>query len=597
MKKAVSIFVITFVVLSLVFPTSNRQKTFTSRDELYIRTNILARSVGVVGITPVSPVTGNAIAIVLERIEGRSLTAEEMAEYEYISSYLNSDDALFKYGGMSLDLGLSFNAQGNIADYSSFDYSNSSGVAKSRKDETLIPYRYESPFAHGRIGVAFGSFMYIEGDLSIGNNSHHMTESSLGWLVNSYNGRLLSLFMEKGYRPVNSLSLDFPYRAIGVISNKYVSFLFGRYPHSMGGGVTGNMIIGDNFTYQELALLSFMNRYFSYNISLTSFDREISNGINSYQLSRAKFNEERVERVVHQFDISILDKVRLEVEFGTIFSASSLFDLRVFYPFMINHNYNNYTNDLTKASFDVANNIMSVGLDLSLFKGFSIYGEFVLDQADAFGEKGGEIPAAYGALINMKYSRVLSFGTLSFYLEGVYTNPYLYLNGKYDQESGVYDDNLDYIVGYSSEFFDDFGYSGYIYGPDSIVLATGGEYYSIDYRSHLRFDFLYRIQGEKGVKHQGISEYDRHSSSTTIYMDSARITEEDTKSSQSTPSGGLENAEHMLKVAFSGSYLLAKWNLEFYTSEALFIYFNYNNNPASPVVLKPAMTMGVKWSI
>lgn len=275
MYRASSFLLVLMLSSSLLF-SAGRNRTYTERDELYIRTNLLSQSADVLGISPVSPVTGEALVKVLERIDRERLTEAEKAEYDYILSELEGTSAFFSYGGMAVDGTIMMNLRQNVAGYGDFDYSNRSLVGRTRKDETLIPYRYETPFVSGNLGITFVSFIYIECGLSIGNNNHHMAETSLGWLVNNYGGRALNLFMASGYRPLNSLSLDFPYRAGAAIGNEHVSFIFGRYPHSMGRGRTGNLLIGDNFTYQELALLSFMNRYFSYNISVTSFDREES---------------------------------------------------------------------------------------------------------------------------------------------------------------------------------------------------------------------------------------------------------------------------------------------------------------------------------
>lgn len=141
--------------------------------------------------------------------------------------------------------------------------------------------------------------------------------------------------------------------------------------------------------------------------------------------------------------------MRVTLELGTLFSSTTAFDLRFFYPFMISHNYNNYTNDLAKTSFDEANNIMNLGLEIALGGGVSLTGQAVLDQADSFGESKNEMPSAYGLLANLSWAAVTKSGSYEVWIEGVYTNPYLYLNGKYDTETGYHDYNLDYIVGYT----------------------------------------------------------------------------------------------------------------------------------------------------
>ena len=79
----------------------------------------------------------------------------------------------------------------------------------------------------------------------------------------------------------------------------------------------------------------------------------------------------------------------------------------------------------------------------------------------------------------LKYSSKIGDGRFNLWFESVYTNPYLYLNGKRykkeDSKTGI-EHNLDYIIGYQSEYMNDYGYSGYIYEPDNIVFSIGAKY-------------------------------------------------------------------------------------------------------------------------
>ena len=91
-------------------------------------------------------------------------------------------------------------------------------------------------------------------------------------MITKYNGQLLTLGMPEQYPA--SLQFDFSWRAGVSLGNNYFSFISGRYPFSLGTSVTGNLIAGDNFTYQEIAMATFMNNYFTYSLSLTNFDQQ-----------------------------------------------------------------------------------------------------------------------------------------------------------------------------------------------------------------------------------------------------------------------------------------------------------------------------------
>ena len=172
---------------------------------------------------------------------------------------------------------------------------------------------------------------------------------------------------------------------------------------------------------------------------------------NYTDFSRSEFDGMQQFRVLHRFDVNIVDKARIALNLATIYNSHYGLDIRFFYPFVLGHNYYNYTNSIEKTDFDEANNIMSIEAEWNIIKGLTASVQLAIDQFQMPWEDKSSLPMAYGVLGNLKYTRNLGKGTLRTWFEAVYTNPYLYLNGKrYNDGSETYIDyNLDYIVGYN----------------------------------------------------------------------------------------------------------------------------------------------------
>ena len=544
MRKVFAFSVLLFFCFSLAFST-NLQKIYTTRDSIYQRVSSLCMRSNVIGPSSSSPLSAKALLIALDRINPEELEDLDKSEYVELYSLLTGEEYVFKSDNFSLDANVGVNLGVNIADYSDFDYGNTKKDAPSydRKENTLVPYRYQDAL----LGIA----------------------------------------------------AEWPFRAGASIGNDYVSFIFGRFPHSIGNGVTGNLLIGDNFDYQEVTALSFLSNYFTYNISVTRFDLQALDDNNRF--IRNKFLGEQQVRVNHRFDINILDKARFVLNLGTMFKSDSFFDIRFFYPFMVTHNYNDYNSGVNRANFDEANNILSVEVEWNITKGLLTTAQLVVDQFQMPWEEWTSLPLAFGALWNLKHSARINGGTLNSWIEAVYTNPYLYLNAKYytekigNETKEFIDYNLDHIVGYNTIWFDDYGYSGYVYGPDSIVFSIGSSYTADEDLFEIGGNILWKVSGNKGIKHKANGSYN-----TSIDMSDAVIekTPEEFMQNIVSPSGGWKTAEHLLKLALYGKYNINGnvWgNVSLYSAFGFNTYFNYCHKPGE-IEFQPQLLIGAKYT-
>lgn len=567
------------------------QTIYTMRDEVYCRVDALCTRAGVLGPSSFSPVPASVLMTALERIDVETLGEEDLREYEALFRMIEDDGHVYADDIFFIDPVAGANIGFNIADYKDFDHSNSSygSLRYDHRENTLLPYRFEPALLSLGVKMGFGESTFLEGNIEMKNSNHVMYESTMG---------LLFTFLDVD----RGMTREWPFRAGGSFGNSYFNLILGRFPHSIGNGITGNLLVGDNFNYQELFNVSLMSNHFSYNISITRFDMqrfldEDNPDQSRTTISRSEFDGDQQFRVVHRFDVNMFDKVRLALNLGTIYSSQYGFDIRFLYPFVFGHNYYNYTNTLPKTDIDEANNIMSLEAEWVIIDGLRLTSQAVIDQLQMSWENKDDVPAAYGFLANLEYDTQIGKGWLGTWIEAVYTSPYLYLNGKY-VETDTYsyvDNNLDYIVGYKMLNLDDFGFSGYIHGPDTIVLAIGADYADAGGRFEAGANLMYKVQGMKGLKY-----YSMDSQTTIIDMSDAYIGQDLTKFKQdnATPSGGWDSAEHLLKLAAFGIYNLGPYSwgrISFYAAAGSNLYFNFNHEKGN-MELQPQMLIGVKYS-
>lgn len=540
------------------------------------------------GVIPptISPASAEYLSSYLERVE-HSLLSDDEAEYmEKLKSKLLGD-MVFDDGTLSIDIDLDMNLYLAFGDFDALDYSNFPDAipSKDRRGESFS-YRDTDPFANLRAEMFFGDNVALEGTLLVGNNSHHIYKTSLGWLYAEYDGKEYSVFSVKE-GDITSYPLDFPYLSGLSIGNGFSSLIVGRYAHSVGLGKTGNLVAADNFKYQEIVQGSLFSNKLSYYATVTRFDQMLEKNNGFYEFSRSEFMGNQQYRVHHRIEISPFDNLRASIDLGTLYNTSSGMDIRFFQPLMLQHNYGNYSNKTQKEYYDEANNIMSFSIDYLPIDRLLISSEFVLDQYQTPSEEKESVPPAFGARLSVLYSNVYDGSIIDGFFETVYTNPYLYLNGKADA-NGKLDHNLDYIVGYHSEYGDDYGYSGYQFGPDTILFAMGFNNRSFETGWSFSLEVLYRIQGMNIVRHRAEGHH-----SMDIDMANACFYENpdiDLK----TPSGGFGLAEHLLEAKCGAEFEYK--GLAIYVEGLINIYWNYENNPDLDCVLAPIVRFGTRYA-
>ena len=555
-----------------ILPAGNLQKTYLMTDDLWIRANRLCISTGHLGPAPVSPTTGAEIMQALERLNYDALTDRQRAEYDYLVSKLEDPSVGItiesRYAEFDPELFIGFEAY-------AFNHLKSTPA-----DEFFIPYRDRIPLIYGEAHTYFGDSVYLDLQYMFkdGPQSFVVDESGLhksqdGFFYNFTNaGFLLSPALDGSWqyfgnsRNIYTVMNYQPIKAGGSIGNDFPNLFIGRSRQEFGNGVTGNLVIGDNFSYQEMIKLSAFSDIFSYYLSLTHFDN-IEEG-KDFQLSGLHQN-----RLIHRFDLNIFNKFRFAVNIGAQMLTDAPFDFRMLNPMMIIHNWNNNDEDTTLVigNGDELNNILGFELEYAFLPGFIATGQIVIDQMRIYGEVNSTVPAAFGFLLNVRNVLTLPDGYLDSYIEGAYTSPYLYLNYKTLNGEDCY--MIDHIIGYrfNQNNTTEESYTGYIYGPDAIVLSVGTEYTSLTNWS-VKGSLLYMAHGDNG------KEDWRDRNNRTGLTDS-------------TPTGIVE---HTFSTRVGGSYSFME-NLKLTAEVAGIFQWNYHNQRD---VFRPTFqaAVGISWT-
>ena len=294
---------------------------------------------------------------------------------------------------------------------------------------------------------------------------------------------------------MNNLDFNFPYRAFVAAGGQNWSLQVGRERYSWGPGQTGNFVLGDHIKYHNSARITTFDDDFKYTFLVLSFihpqnyyyDGKLhqtgkEDGQSSYLNGISAFIAHRLEWRLFS------DRLGLALTEGVMYmSKDNRIDLIAISPAHLFHN--SYTRSLT-------NSILAFELDWTVVKGLNLYAQLVVDEMLLPGEpvpgKDGDDlaePTSMGYMLGATYTAVLGDGIFSLNLEGVYTDPYLYLRDADKQiEDNLYrtqeegDWGINFVVPTREmiktggvQFFDE-QFLGYKYGGDAIVGQVSMSY-------------------------------------------------------------------------------------------------------------------------
>lgn len=375
---------------------------------------------------------------------------------------------------------------------------------------------------------------------------------------------------------IDYINFNFPETAFASFGGEHWNVLLGRDVIRWGNGESGNLYYGGNQVYSNAVKLTTYFNKFKYTF-VTDFSAHEMNALQT----GSQFNKESGTRffMTHRFDFRFFnDRLNFSVAEGYVYqSADNTFDVRYFNPMMFYHNQYIRAN---------SNSILGFDADYAICRGLNVYGQFVIDEFSMVGEPttesdGGGRPNKMGALLGVKYAMPLMDGVLRFNLEGVYTDPYLYLREQYaNGENGVS------LYSYVREFHNTnptVTYTrkciGYKYGGDCVVgdfkanYATSKNWIS-------EFELFYMAHGII-CKDFGGDDWAIGKSKAPSTHDIAE-----------TPVHEDGFVEHTFRVSLSSSYPILKWLT---VSGGIDNYFIWNqDNVQKPMVYDMQLHAGVK---
>ncbi len=483
-------FSVTALLLLLLagFVFANNQKYYPVSSEEWQAVNDICHYAGVAGPTSFGPVPTGELIIALDRAEKR-IGSNTLVSW--IRERLEDESALV---GHSDDLGYvnlkgqfspEMYAQTASTTYDNLKYSDGFWIIKNyRSRNPLLSITIES----GIQDNVYGKFVMI------GKQKQYVGDT---WDKN------FSMNIPNG------MASNFPFEAGISLGGKGFNFIIARDKVSLGEGKTGNTAIGDVFNYQEFLRGGFYSRIFSFHLNLTNFDSARGKGT-PFVLNNGSFSGWKQIRHAVNYEIVLLDKIKVNAALIAMLDTDSGFDIRLINPFMVMHSMFNFH----ESTILEANNMISLDVSYAFAPKWNAYLQVSMDQFQVTGEASGyeeefgyTDPNALGGLFNLSYTDILDKALFTAYVEAVCNMPGMYLNQKfYDANGNVTQKKTanqcwsqDYLVGYArnNENADEVTFSGYTYGPDCVVVALGVDYLkNEEYWVKTRLQYL--AHGEKG---------------------------------------------------------------------------------------------------
>lgn len=489
MRKASLVLLILSLSLSVLLSDS-LMRLYDDDSYEYRETKRLSQIAGVIGPSTALPVVGEDLRLALDRIDPALLNKRDREIYSSLSERIGGKNN-FEFS-LEFDFGPEVYLSKNA--YSEFP------------DSFFLPYEELDPFIKLDMGFSFSDYAFLEFGAELRNDYvavdknnkpiSYIPITNFDFALMWYDGAFHSPF--SAWYPLTP-NTEFPNIARGAVGFKWFNVTLGRTRAKIGPGITGQMVMGDNFRYQEMMRLAFTSNYFEYSLSITHFDRET--GMTT--LNKPSFDDFQDIRVLHRIEANILNKARIGLDLGFLLYVRNALDIRLFTPLMIVHDWYNFNESkvLGKES-DESNNIMGLDVEYAFLPRWNIAMELVVDQFALPWER-DMVPNAIGALLNLSYIGSYRAFDIKYYGEIVYTSPNLYLNHKENPLNtdiygppGELNGNLDWAVGYWSKYYSPLRWAGYRLGPDTLGGKAGGDFYFYDIDLEYALSLSYFVSGE-----------------------------------------------------------------------------------------------------
>lgn len=465
-KKVFFLFTIVLLLCTFSPVHANQARIYPVDSEVYQALRQLYVAQGLSLPSTAGPWSHDELSLMLGRIDEQTLSPNASPTYAYIRNMLSEKQSPFS-------LGASVALEGYVHTNTTNFTTNDDWFYNHDKRKALLSIPME-------IALSDHFYAYADMELTLGKFDARVfpttgTSTLYGTHVVSTNMHI-----------AGQIDANVPYRAFGAWGGKGWLLQVGRDKLSWGPGTTGNFMLGDHLQYHNQGRFTAYSDTFKYTF-VTSFfphpDEIWDPTITEHDQARPIVGLKMF--MAHRFEWRLFgDRVGFSFNEAIIYQpGSGSFDLRILNPMMLYHNYYIRTD---------ANSIASMELDVALAPYWNLYGQLAIDEL-SFGPDEKDLPilkrhpdgVAY--MLGLGYAQPVAEGILFGSLEGVYTDPYLYLrsiDGDATQLGPGGLDSLNFVVALRRWFPDkliyDQDFIGYRYGGDAIVgnLEVGYKKYA-----------------------------------------------------------------------------------------------------------------------
>ncbi len=523
MKKVITI-LLALVLCFSVFAT-NEQMIIPIDSPIAHNLNLLFTSQGLVDFPQSGPWSVGEIRSYLAKVDPQSEV--DKALYDSIVATIDSKCENAPVIDLDLDLSLETYLHSNL---------------NVKRDDWVTPFIEQKQPVSAKFNFFINDHIYLFTDVFFGN--HYKLQRDF-----ASKGIDTNLLID-----IKDLNTAMPYRTFISVGGDNWNLLWGRDRFYFGSGITGSLLLGDNFPYQNALRFNFYKAGFKYTF-FSSFYPHPNNYSNTDQ--NADFTG-LFMYMFHRFEYAFFKNFSMTVSEGIIYQNEQGFiDLALYNPMALFHSFFIRNN---------ANSILSVDFNYAPVKNMNLWLQVAVDEFGFGTSDELHNPNAVGILLGGRYTYDIKPVKAVTSLEFAYVDPYMYLRDCPTPQDPN-NDRLDFIGAYR-EYTVDVGatyhkeFLGYKYGNDNIVVSLKQEFiHPTDFKAVAQFTYIGDGELNKETKWKEITDF--------VFA----------------PSG---KARHSMICSFSGEYALTD-------SLALYSKLDIPMQFAPEFKMDTQFTLGMSW--
>jgi len=298
----------------------------------------------------------------------------------------------------------------------------------------------------------------------------------------------------------NSINGNSPLKTFIAAGGSWWNFQLGRDRLSFGTGISGNLSIADNPPYYEFMRLSFFSNQFKYSLIINQSPLKINKEIYPTLSDDPDYLTKTTQRYLYlsRIDVTLFKVLTISLMEG-VMAGNSAFELRYLNPLMIFHNamtwrdYDEWGAGVEGTNGEHMNgSFFSAEFNWHIIKSLSAYGQFAMTELSIgpeLEEGREEAPNAIGLMFGLQYSHSFNKWASIFYLECIYTSPFLYINPS-PFASIIYMHDVQFV--HENHYYYYFGYP-----RDTFAITAGTRFFNND-KLIINGEFSWIARGEYG---------------------------------------------------------------------------------------------------